>query len=55
LTNYGPYIKSQLWDKKEMRWATIASFREERTNCGLREKESGQLWPLLEKKEPIVG
>jgi hypothetical protein len=47
--------ESQLWAKKKMRWATMASFREVKASCGLREKENGQLWSLLEKKEPTVG
>jgi hypothetical protein len=29
----------------------MASFREEIANCGLREKENGQLWPILEKSQ----
>jgi hypothetical protein len=29
----------------------MVSFRKERANCGLREKEKGQLWPLLEKSQ----
>jgi hypothetical protein len=44
-------MKSQLWAKREMRWATMTSFREKIANCGLREKENGQLWPLLEKSQ----
>jgi hypothetical protein len=31
-------MKNQLWAKGEMRWAIVASFREEIANCGLREK-----------------
>jgi hypothetical protein len=30
--------KSQLWAKRERKWATMASFREERANCGIRKK-----------------
>jgi hypothetical protein len=47
-------MKSQLWAKREMRWATMASFREG-ANCGLKEKENGQLWPLLEKEIANCG
>jgi hypothetical protein len=44
-------MKSQLWAKRKMRWATMASFRKVKANCGLRDKENGQLWPLLENNQ----